>query len=81
MLCKTEFCGTVIRDLNASDFCTKFPKESLDFLDSLIGNKLTYGVEYLKECLDKIGESNPQLLSNRKFVRLMDLTRKFDSGV
>ena len=77
LLNKTESCGSVIRDLSATNLCTDFLKETLALLDDLIGNKLAYGIDDLKECLDKIGKSNPQLSSSRDFIRLTEFVRKF----
>lgn len=56
--------------------CTKFPEESLGFLDAVVSNDVFWLSEDFQKCLVAIEKKNQQLTSDPRFVRLTDLARR-----
>ena len=59
--------------LKVSGLCSKFPKDSLKFLDVIYGNNVQWGVGELMECLNEIKLADDTLVHDQRFVRLREL--------
>ena len=66
------YAGPLLGRLKDSDLCRKFPAESLDLLDRVIGDEPPLGDE-LRECLQLIQSAEPPLKDDPRFRRLHDL--------
>ena len=66
------YAGHLLGRLKDSDLCNKFPAESLDLLDRVIGDEPPLGDE-LRECLQLIQSAEPPLKDDPRFRRLRDL--------
>lgn len=65
----------LVHQLHESKLCTRFPNETLDFLDLVIRDKPRRAPLYLKECLEGIQESRPDLVADERFRRLSEYLR------
>lgn len=75
-LIKTTSCGIPIHHLSCSGLCSKFPTESLEFLDFIAANNLSNRTRDLSSCLDEILESEPTFASDARFKRLDVIAKK-----
>lgn len=57
--------------------CTKFPEETLKFLDLVVGNDTNWMLGDLQKYLNVIKQSNEQLTNDSRFVRLNDLAKRY----
>lgn len=64
--------------MNEYKICTKFPEEALKFLDLVVGDDPNWLLGDLQKCLNDIKQSNEQLTSDSRFVRLNDLAKRYD---
>jgi len=64
--------------MNKNKICTKFPEEALKFLDMVVGDNPNWLLGDLQKCLNDIKQSNEQLTSDYRFVRLDDLAKRYD---
>lgn len=62
----------ILEKLIESKLCEKFPEQTLDFIDLIVDKNDDYMFR-LKDCLDKIGKSNPSLIWNSKYINLSSL--------
>ena len=62
-------------DLLHASLCQQFPREALDFLNSIFRERLQIGSPYLPKCLETIRTADASLEDDRKFRRLLDLSR------
>jgi hypothetical protein len=66
----------IVRLLHEEGLCSRFPAESLDFLDLLIADRHGWLPRELGTCVDQIATANPALKDDPRFVRLVDLVRQ-----
>lgn len=66
-----------LRKLRQSQLATRFPAESLELMDLLVGT-LQWDARDLKKCLDSIAAAMLPLSKDPRFIRLMDITRAVD---
>lgn len=59
--------------IHEANLCGQFPADSLAFLDLIIGADAQWLSKELKQCLDDIGNTEPQLVHDRRFLRLTEL--------
>ncbi|CRX38602.1 anti-phage defense-associated sirtuin Dsr1 [Estrella lausannensis] len=75
-LVKTTSCEIAIHRLSGSKICSKFPAESLEFLDHIVSNSLSNLKRDLSLCLDEILESESTFASDARFKRLDTIAKK-----
>ena len=61
-------------DILNSDLCEKFSKDVLSLLDAVIDVNF-YNDDQLRKCLDKISQSEKSLLHDKRYKRLLKLTK------
>lgn len=66
----------LVRRLHKSGLCDKFPEQSLDFLDLVIGNRTKWPPQDLANCLEGIGASVPELATDQRYERLREYSRR-----
>ena len=59
--------------LNISELCKEFPKDSLTFLDAIFRDNLQWGVGDLMQCLSDIIIADDSLAIDSRFLRLKEL--------
>ena len=64
----------IVHLLQESDLCTRFPEESLTLLRTLITDQI-WGLDNLKQCLDKIAQASPELSQDARLIRLYNILR------
>ncbi|MFT6915311.1 MAG: hypothetical protein ACJAWL_001616 [Motiliproteus sp.] len=62
--------------LHEAELSSRFPNESLTYLDSLIGDAVQWIPAELQQCLDAIRQADPGLVNDRRHVRLIDIIRR-----
>ena len=62
-----DYC---VRELNRANLCARYPEASLNFLDKLISEKITYVPEELQKCLAAISDAEPKLKNRSAYKRL-----------
>jgi hypothetical protein len=67
----------VIRRLQKSGLSARFPEDALGLLFIILGDRPTRLSPELRKCLDAIGQAAPDLLQDRRFMRLDELARSF----
>jgi hypothetical protein len=67
----------VIHRLQESGLCARFPENALQLLSVILGDQPSWLSPELRRCLDAIGQAVPNLLQDRRFMRLDELARKF----
>ena len=60
----------ILHTLQSSNLCKKFPKESLIFLDKIIGKNIDHILKILEKCLEQISDSDSSLQDDPIFIRL-----------
>ncbi|KZX58228.1 hypothetical protein A3709_01825 [Halioglobus sp. HI00S01] len=60
----------LIRKVSSSGLSQAFPRETLDFLDLIVGEDGYLSPEHLRGCLDQIVATQPELQEEASFVRL-----------
>ena len=65
----------LVRRLNDSALCSRFPKQALDFLNLVIANEIQWPPSNLSACLNAILATEPELEFDRKFERLIGYCR------
>jgi hypothetical protein len=68
-----EYPDYLVHLLYEVKLCEQFPSDALTFLDALIGQNAQWLPGELKQCLDDIGNANPALSSDPRFIRLTEL--------
>lgn len=58
-----------------SEFCNKFPKDALTFLNSIISSSTLYD-DHIESCLDKIIEFEPDLAEDKQYKHLKEYCRQ-----
>lgn len=71
----------LFRRMHEGEICTKFPEEALNFLDLVVGDDPNWLLGDLQKCLDDVIKNNEQLKSDLRFVRLINLARRFDINI
>ena len=66
----------VVHSMYEAKICKQFPEESLAFLNTVVGEKGTWHINELQQCLGDIEEANQQLAKDDSFIRLTELIRK-----
>ncbi|AKB31812.1 hypothetical protein MSSIH_1122 [Methanosarcina siciliae HI350] len=69
--------GILFSRMHKGEICTKFPEEALSFLDLVVVDSPPWLSRDLHKCLNDIAQSNEQLTSDSRFVRLNDLAKKY----
>lgn len=67
----------VIHRLQESGLCARFPEDALQLLSIILGDQPSWLSLELRRCLDAIGQAAPNLLLDRRFMRLDELARRF----
>jgi hypothetical protein len=62
--------------LYEAELSSRFPDESLTYLDSLIGDDVQWIPSELQQCLDAIKGADQSLIDDRRYVRLIGLIRR-----
>ncbi len=69
----SEDPSRLIHKLSETQLCKKFPKQSLDFLDSIIKNNLSWASKDTKQCLDQIETADQRLSNDQKYQQLLTI--------
>lgn len=75
-LIPVEHPDFLVRKLNESGLCSRFPELSLEYLDLVVGVEPKWVPAVLKASLDVIVASSPEIGENPKFRRLDELVRR-----
>jgi hypothetical protein len=67
----------VIDRLHESGLCIRFPECSLQLLDAILADQLSWVSQELRQCLNAIGLTAPNLCHDRRFMRVDELARRF----
>ncbi|MCM8621413.1 MAG: SIR2 family protein [Candidatus Accumulibacter sp.] len=67
----------VIRELDESGLCTRFPDDALQLLDAILGDQPSWLPSELRQCLNAIAQAAPNLRQDRRFMRVDELARRF----
>ncbi len=67
--------GYLLHQLHEADLCQRFPDATLTFLNLVIGEKIQWISEDLKNCLELIRTERPELEIDQRFQRLLDYVR------
>ena len=66
--------GSLVHLLHEDNLCQRFPEPSLDFLASVIDEKVQWPPSKLNACLEQIGSVNPELKNDARYERLINLS-------
>lgn len=58
------------------NICEKFPNDALKFLDTVIADDTWWSAIELKQCLEKIKQADPELISDYRLIRLANLAKR-----
>lgn len=67
----------VIHRLLESGLSSRFPEDALRLIFTILGNQPSWLPPELRQCLDAIGQANPNLRQDHRFMRMDELARKF----
>lgn len=67
----------LIRRLQESGLCARFPQDALRLLFIILGDQPPWLSPELRQCLDAIGQAAPNLRQDHRFVRVDELARRF----
>lgn len=67
----------VIHQLQESGLSACFPEDALRLLFTILGDQPSWAPPKLRQCLDVIGQAAPELLKDRRYMRLDELARRF----
>lgn len=70
-------CEFLVDELKQSNLCTRFPIESLFFLDIIITDNTLLFQQCLGDCLRAIRGAMPLLQTDPRFIRLADYLRRY----
>ena len=70
-----ERCYSVVRDSRKAGMCSKFPKDMLRLLETIVSDRSWLPKE-LRQCLNDIGQACPNLREDQRFRRLDEYARK-----
>jgi len=71
-----ECTDYAVHSMNKTKICEQYPKESLAFLNAVVGEKGTWYINELQQCLDDIRQANPQLVDDAGFIRLAEQVKR-----
>lgn len=71
-----QHCNHLFSLLHEAKLCQKFPCEALEFLDAVIDTNAFRFSKELKHCLNDIGNTNPGLRKDQRFVRISELCER-----
>lgn len=67
----------VIRRLQESGLSSRFPEEALRLLSTIVGDQPSWLPPELRQCLDSIVQSAPNLRQDHRFMRVDEVARRF----
>lgn len=67
----------VIQRLQKSGLSSRFPEDALRLLFTILGDQPLWLPPELRQCLEAIGQVNPNLCLDHRFMRVDELARKF----
>ena len=73
-----DYPELVVKKMLESELPKRFPSESLDFLDRIIGHGRRWVPSGLRRCLEEIQSGETSLESDPRFIRLKDFLRLHD---
>ena len=71
---------SLVHRLHEANLCQRFPEPSLDFLASVIDEKVQWLPSKLNACLEQIGSVNPELKNDARYERLLTYLRQHNQG-
>ena len=66
----------VIHRLQESGLSARFPKDALQLLFTILGDQPAWLAPELRQCIDAIGQTAPNLRQDHRFVRVDELARR-----
>ena len=73
-----QYPDQLVRRLDETRLCERFPEQALDFLDLVVKGRDEWPSSELRECLRAIRAAKPRLESDHRFRRLRDYLRRFE---
>ncbi|GAI35523.1 unnamed protein product, partial [marine sediment metagenome] len=71
-----DYPSDILGELSTSGLTEKFPMDSLKLLDMIVGGSYPWWISELQECLSLLKKSAPIIVSDPRFERLNNLSRK-----
>lgn len=72
-----QYPDSVVHRLQKSGSCARFPEEALRLLFIILGDQPPWLSLELRQCLDAIGQANPHLRQDRRYMKVDELARRF----
>lgn len=72
-----QYPDYVIRRLQESSLSARFPEDALQLLFAILGEQPPWVSSELRRCLDAIVQAAPNLLKDRRFMKLDEIARRF----